>query len=73
MQSKMMSTLEALANIIVGQIYAIVAYMVLLPLFGYEATLSKSIGLTTCFCILGFIRSYVLRRFFDWINYKRVL
>lgn len=64
-QTKLQSLREALTNVIIGYIIAVISNMFVLSLFGYQTSLSKSMGIGLCFTIISIIRNYIVRRFFN--------
>ena len=73
-QSKMASGLEASANTLSGYFISLALWMFVAgPMFGYEVSIDKGIGLTLLFTITSLMRSYVWRRWFTnklnhWLN-----
>lgn len=60
-----MSLLESVANVVVGYGVAVVAQIVVFPLFGLEVTLSQNLQIGLVFTGVSLVRSYVLRRAFE--------
>lgn len=69
-QSKSASAVESTVNIVVGFFVAVVANVVVLPCFGVHVALQASIGIAVVFTAISFVRAYVLRRFFNWIEVR---
>ena len=67
-QSKKQSTIEAVVNIIVGNLVAVGVNQLVLPLMGFDITIEQNLFLAVFFSIVSFLRSYTLRRFFNYIN-----
>lgn len=65
MQSRLMSFLEAVINIVVGYGLAVLTQIVLFPFFDLHASLGENLAIGGIFTCLSLIRSYVLRRLFD--------
>lgn len=65
MQSRRMSLLESLSNIVVGYGVAVVAQIVMFPLFGLHASLGENLIIGGIFTCISLIRSYALRRLFN--------
>lgn len=65
MQRKRHSALEAIANVAVGYLVSVAANIVVLPLFGYDVTVSDSFAIGLAFTAISLVRSYVLRRIFN--------
>jgi hypothetical protein len=68
MQSRMMSAVEAVANIAIGFLVSVAANIIVLPLFGYDVTVADSFAIGLAFTAISLVRSYALRRVFNWIG-----
>jgi hypothetical protein len=64
----MMSAVEAAANVGIGYLVAIAATAVILPIFGYRVTAQDAIGISAAFTVVSLLRSYALRRLFNWMG-----
>lgn len=69
-QSRRMSLVEAIANVLVGYAVAVLAQILVFPLFGIEATLGQNLALGGLFTIISIARSYALRRAFEAIRVR---
>jgi hypothetical protein len=65
MQSRAMSLVEAVANVVVGFAVAVLAQMLVFPLFGLRASLDQNLGIGAIFTVVSLVRSYALRRVFN--------
>ena len=65
MQSRWMSLVESVANVLVGYIVAVAAQALVFPLFGLHATLSQNLMIGLIFTGVSLVRSYLLRRAFE--------
>ena len=65
MQTRWMSFMEAVTNIVVGYGLAVLTQIVMFPLFGLYASLSDNLLMGAAFTIISLVRSYVLRRLFN--------
>ncbi len=65
MQSRWMSFVEAVTNIVVGYGLAILTQIIVFPLFGLHASLSENLLIGCFFVGVSLIRSFVIRRLFD--------
>tara|TARA_R110000824_G_scaffold177096_1_gene356338 strand:+ start:162 stop:389 length:228 start_codon:yes stop_codon:yes gene_type:complete len=65
MQSKKASLIEALINVTVGYLVAVLANYIVLPMFGYMVNIADSFYIGIVFMVIGIIRSYLLRRLFN--------
>jgi len=65
MQSRAMSLVEAVVNVIVGYGVAVATQAVVFPWFGLETTLDQNLQMGLIFTVVSLIRGYALRRFFN--------
>jgi hypothetical protein len=64
-QSRVMSLVEAVTNVIVGIIVAVATQIVAFPILGLQASLGQNLKLALVFTGVSIVRSYVLRRVFE--------
>ena len=67
-QSRLMSLVEALANVIVGYGVAVVTQILIFPIFGLHTTLAQNLQMGLVFTGVSIIRSFLLRRLFEAIR-----
>ena len=67
-QTKIESAIESGFNIALGFIVAVLAQMVIFPWFDIHVTMSDNIYIATAFTVVSFIRSYLLRRAFNYLQ-----
>lgn len=67
-QSRLMSLVEAVANVIVGYGVAVVTQILIFPVFGLHTTLVQNLKMGVVFTVVSIARSYVLRRVFEAMN-----
>ena len=67
-QSRRMSLAESLANVVVGYGLAVVAQIVIFPVFGLHATLAENLRIGLVFTLVSLARSFALRRLFEAIR-----
>jgi hypothetical protein len=65
MQSRWLSLLEAVTNIVVGYALAVLTQIIVFPLFGLHASLGENLLIGGLFTCISLARSYVLRRLFN--------
>lgn len=70
-QSQLASWVEAVANVLVGFGINYVANLIVLPWFGYGVSASTAFHIGLIFTIISLVRSYVMRRAFNWIQWGR--
>ena len=64
-QSRLMSLVESVANVIAGYGVAVVAQLLIFPVFGLHATLAQTLQMGVVFTLVSILRSYALRRLFE--------
>jgi hypothetical protein len=67
-QSRRMSMLESVANVMIGYGVAIVTQVIVFPWFGLHVSLGDNLAIGTIFTVVSLIRSYALRRVFEHIR-----
>ena len=65
MQSKTMSLIESIVDILIGLVIAIIVQLLVFPLYGITTTLFENFQIAVIFTVVGVIRKYVVRR---WLN-----
>ena len=69
-QSRSMSLVESVANVVVGYGIAVVSQLLLFPVFGMHMTLKQNLKLAGAFTIISICRSFALRRIFEAIRVR---
>lgn len=64
-QSRWMSMVEAVTNVLVGYGVAVATQWAVFPLFGLHATLQENLLIGLIFTVVSLIRNYLLRRAFE--------
>lgn len=64
-QSRTMSFVESIANVIVGYGIALVTQIVVFPLLGLHPTLAQNLRIGVVFTGVSIARSFALRRVFE--------
>jgi 3-phenylpropionate/trans-cinnamate dioxygenase ferredoxin reductase component len=64
-QSRLMSLVESIANVIVGHGVAVATQILIFPVFGLHTTLAQNLKMGAVFTIVSLGRSYALRRLFE--------
>jgi len=72
-QSRLMSLVEALANVVVGYGVAVVTQILIFPLFGLHATLGQNLMIGAMFTLVSLARSYALRRLFEQLRERQTM
>ena len=71
MQSRTMSFVEAVTNVVVGFGLAVLTHVVVFPLFGLAATFDQHVSIAVIFTLVSLARGYVPRRVFQTLCQKR--
>ena len=70
-QSRLMSLVEAITNVVVGYGVAVAAQLVVFPWFGLPARVADALGIGAIFTLVSLARSFALRRLFEAIRVRR--
>lgn len=70
-QSRLMSLVESLANVLVGYGVAVATQMVVFPLFGLAVTVSDNLLIGLIFTAVSILRNYALRRGFEALRVRQ--
>ena len=70
-QSRFMSLVEAIANVVVGYGIAVATQLVVFPWFGLPAHLDDALALGAVFTLVSLIRAFALRRLFEAVRLAR--
>jgi len=69
-QSRAMSLVEAIANVVVGYGVAVATQILIFPVFGLRATLAQNLTMGAIFTVVSIGRSFALRRVFEAIRMR---
>lgn len=70
-QSKLSSAAESITNVAVGYSVAMITQAMVFPLFGFHASAAGHAGIALIFTVVSLVRSYALRRLFNYIGEKK--
>ena len=70
-QTRWMSLLESMANVVVGFVVAVIAQILVFPLFGMHPTFSQNLWIGLIFTGVSLARSYLLRRGFESLRVRQ--
>lgn len=65
MQTRRMSAIEAVTNVVVGYGVSVVATLIVFPALGYQVGGTEALGISAVFTVVSLTRSYALRRAFN--------
>ena len=69
-QTKIMSAIETITNYVIGFVLAWTVALTIFPLMGYDIALGHAAIATLTFTVVSVIRSYIVRRFFNYMMVK---
>ena len=64
-QTRRMSLLESVTNVVVGYVLAIITQIVVFPVFGIVTDLKQHLAIGLAFVVVSLTRGCVLRRIFE--------
>jgi hypothetical protein len=64
-QSRRLSLVEAITNVAVGYVLAVITQTVVFPWFGIHPSLGENLAIGSIFTGISLLRSYALRRLFE--------
>lgn len=70
-QTRWMSLVESMANVVVGYVVAVATQILVFPLFGMHPTFSQNLWIGLIFTVVSITRSYVLRRGFEALRMRQ--
>jgi hypothetical protein len=70
-QSRLMSLLESIANVLIGYGVAVATQMAVFPLFGLAVTVTENLLIGLIFTVVSIVRSYALRRGFEALRVRQ--
>jgi hypothetical protein len=69
-QSRLLSWVESISNVIVGFVMAVVTQILIFPVFGLHTTLAQNLKMGAVFTVVSIARSFALRRLFEAIRMR---
>ena len=69
-QSRRLSLLESLANVLVGYGVAVITQILVFPLFGLVTCVRDNLAIGAVFTIVSLLRGYLLRRVFEGLRVR---
>ncbi len=70
-QSRAISLVEAATNVIAGLVLAMLAQILVFPLFGIALAMEANVAIASIFTALSVARSFLLRRLFEAIRTRK--
>ena len=72
-QRRVVSLIEAVMNCLIGVLVAIVGQIIVFPLFGLHVSLLDTGEIALIFTGISIVRSYLLRRLFEYLRVHGIL
>lgn len=69
-QTRLMSLVESITNVVVGYGVAVVTQTLIFPVFGLHTTFAQNLQMGAAFTIVSIGRSFALRRVFEVIRMR---
>lgn len=69
-QSRLMSLIESVANVVIGYGVAVITQILIFPIFGLHTTLAQNLKMGAIFTVVSIARSFALRRVFEAIRMR---
>jgi phosphoglycerol transferase MdoB-like AlkP superfamily enzyme len=70
-QTKKASLAEAVTNIFVGYSVNFAANLLVFPIFGWHVSVKQNLQLGVIYTVISLVRSYGLRRYYNWREVRR--
>ncbi len=64
-QSRLMSLVESVTNVVAGYGVAVITQILIFPVFGLHTTLAQNLKMGAVFTVVSIARSFALRRLFE--------
>lgn len=69
-QSRTMSLVEAVTNVVVGYVVAVLTQFAVFPVFGLVASVADNLTIGAVFTSVSIVRSYFVRRLFEVVRVR---
>jgi len=70
-QSRRASLVESVVNLVIGFVVGVLITAVVMPWYGHAVTLEHNLQITAIFTVASLVRSYLLRRLFNFFDVER--
>jgi len=68
-QSRRMSLVESIANVVIGYVLAVTTQVVVFPLFGIHIAMADDLAIGGIFALVSLLRGFMLRRLFERLSW----
>jgi hypothetical protein len=72
MQTRVHSLIESICNILIGYGVAVLSQILIFPLYDLDVSFNQNLSIGLWFTLISLIRSYILRRGFNYITMLRL-
>lgn len=72
-QTRFASFIESCLNVLIGFGVALLSQLLVFPLFGIHIPLSQNLAIGLIFTVISIIRSYWVRRLFNYLHTNNIL
>ena len=72
MQTRTLSAVETLSSTAIGYLVAVLTQAIVFPAYGIKTHAGDHFAIAAIFTAVSIIRGYFVRRFFVWVEMKRV-
>lgn len=72
-QSNRHAIVETVLGTSIGYLIALGTQLIFFPLYGIELSPVSNVSLSLIFTVVSFVRSYAIRRLFNWLHVKDIL
>lgn len=70
-QSRLMSLVEAITNVIAGYLVAVLTQITIFPMFGLVVSVADNLIIGCIFTAVSVVRSFMLRRLFEAVRVRQ--
>ena len=70
-QSRLGSLAETVIGTLIAMSISLGAQVVIFPFYGLHPSMHQNVGIVLMFTAISLVRSYVVRRLFNWIGNRR--
>lgn len=71
MQTRLASFIESLVNVLIGLVVSIISQLAIFKAYGITLDLHQNLEIVAWFTLVSVIRSFFVRRLFNWFHHKK--
>jgi len=72
-QTRKMSLVETIVSTAIAFCVSVTMASLVFPLFGWHGQIEHYAAITACFTVLSLVRSYLVRRLFNYIHIRNLI